>query len=449
MKKFILTSILILISLFSFSQVTNNFEDGSWIYYYNRCWGIGPNSTYFGTKVNSAQNQSFNQSSVCETDNLGQVNRCILESPWINLSPGNITFNHCIPSFNGTRTLKVYIFKKMENNNTEHIHLLWSYEYLDNLQKIAIIPNSYTGNWKIRWEWEGSGGNSRGQIDNILIPGINISDPSNNCEPYTPIIIDTIYNYYPAINTSTLAFEDLWPSYGDYDMNDLVIGYKFKITSYDSYVVSVDGTFIVKADGAGLSNGFGFQFPILPSNILSVDGNGNQNGYDMASNGTELGNINKATFIVFSNQHDFMSEWNTVKGENVCPEYTFNIHIKFKQNSITLQQLSIQTWNPFMVKNGIRGQEIHLPNYEPTQLANYSLFGTGDDDTQIGVKYYKSKNNLPWALDITGNFEYPIEKNDISTAYLHFQDWILSSGENYKDWWSNISNGYRNPNFIY
>lgn len=445
MKKLVLITLLSLVSFLGFSQtVTNNFEDGAWIYYYNRCWGIGPNSTYFGTKVNSAANQSFNQTSVCETDNMGQTPKCILESPWTSLSVGNITFDHATPAFDGTRTLKVYIF----NNSTTH--LLWTYNYSNSTPNNAVVSNTYTGNWKVRWEWIGSGGNSRCQIDNIVIPGLNISDPSNNCEPYTPPVADTVYNYYPASDTSTLAFEDLWPSYGDYDMNDLVIDYKFKIKSFNNYVTDVYATFIVRADGAGLYNGFGFQFPIQPSNIVSVNGCGSQNGYIMASNGTELGNTTHATFIIFDDQYKFMSQWNTIKGGPTCPPFKFNIHIKFVANSTTLQHLLIQTWNPFIVKGGVRGQEVHLPDYTPTQLVDPSLFGTGNDDTQPNIgKYYKSTNNLPWALDIVGKFNYPTENSDISNAYLHFQEWVLSGGVNYKDWWSNKSSGYRNNDLIY
>lgn len=446
MKKFILTTILIMVSIFGFGQVTNNFQDGNWLYYYNRCWGIGPNDNYFGTKV-IGNGAGFNGTDVMETAQLkGNSEICRLVSPWTHVVPGNITFDHIVYDKASNENIVLKVISKSENGSENE---LFVYTYTDGNAKSTSFPVTLNGNYKIIWKWEGNTQKARVQLDNIVIPGTNVSDPSNNCGIYVPPVIDTVYNYYPASDTSTLAFEDLWPSYGDYDMNDLVIGYKFKIKSYNNYVVSVDGTFIVRADGAGLHNGFGFQFPVIPSNILSVNGCGSQDGYIMASNGTELGNSNKATFIVFDDQHKFMSQWNTIKGGPTCPQYTFNVHIKFVANTTTLQQLLIQTWNPFIVKGGVRGQEVHLPNYLPTQLVDPSLFGTENDDTQPGIKYYKSVNNLPWALDIVGKFDYPIEKSDISNAYLHFQDWVLSGGVNYKDWWSNTSTGYRDNNLIY
>jgi LruC domain-containing protein len=235
-------------------------------------------------------------------------------------------------------------------------------------------------------------------------------------------------------------------------MNDLVIGYKFKIISYTQShkVKNVYATFIVRANGAGLHNGFGFQLNVNPSSIISVTGVGDQTGYSINSNGTEFGNPTKATIILFDDSHKFMAEWNTVKGGPSCPWKTFNVHIKFSDvNTVTLQELSIQNWNPFIVVNGVRGHEVHLPNYTPTELVNPSFFRTGDDDTQIGVKYYKSKSNLPWALDIYGKFDYPEERADISNAYLHFQNWVISNGTQYQDWWLNTSSGYRNNNLIY
>jgi len=299
-----------------------------------------------------------------------------------------------------------------------------------------------------KWEWNSSkDGHPRGFLDNIIIPGTNASDPANNCDVYVSPVEDSIVNYYPATDTSTLAFEDLWPSYGDYDMNDLVVGYKFKIVSNSEtqLVQNLYATFIVRANGAGQHNGFGFQLPVTPEEVNSVTGVGDQEGYIISSNGTETGNTSKATIIIWDDTHKYLPYWNTrFPG---CDYHRFNIHIKF--DDVTLYQLNIEEWNPFMVVNGDRGKEVHLPNYEPTMLVNDAYFGTGNDDTQPGVKYYKSVTNLPWAIDVYGEFDYPIENTDISAAYLHFGEWAESGGTLFPDWWSNTSTGYRNESLIY
>lgn len=451
MKKIILISLLSIISIFGYSQtVTNNFQDGNWLYYYNLCWGIGTNDNYFGTSV-LGNGQGFYNSDVLQTAQLkNNSSICRFESPWTEMAQGDISFDHIMndKESNENVTLKVIAIEYGTLTETE----LFSYNYT-NADVISTSFNvSLSGTYKIQWKWEGQTNKARGELDNIIISGENVSDPSNNCDVYVPTPTpDTIINYYPAADTSTLAFEDLWTSYGDYDMNDLVIGYKFKVlsNSENNTIFDVYATFIVRAQGASLTNGFGFQFPnTIPSSIESVTGIGNQSGYTINTNGTE-DSQSKATFIIFNNSHEFMTSWNTINGKETSPWKRFNVRIKFVSNTETLENLDIQNWNPFLVRDGDRGLEIHLPDYLPTDLADPALFGTNDDDTQIGVKYYKSATNLPWALDIYGTFEYPIETNDISNVYLHFQDWVLSNGTLYQDWWSNTSSGYRNESLIY
>ncbi len=55
-------------------------------------------------------------------------------------------------------------------------------------------------------------------------------------------------SYFPASGTATLAFEDLWPSQGDYDFNDLVVDYSFQtVTDASDYVVELFASFTVRA----------------------------------------------------------------------------------------------------------------------------------------------------------------------------------------------------------
>ena len=68
-------------------------------------------------------------------------------------------------------------------------------------------------------------------------------------------------------------------------------------------------------------------------------------------------------------------------------------------------------------------------------------------DVATGV-YYKTDKNLPWAINIPTVFEYPIEKQDITQAHLHFADWAQSDGTLYTDWYEDKP-GYRNASLIY
>lgn len=263
----------------------------------------------------------------------------------------------------------------------------------------------------------------------------------------------------------TLAYEDLWPGKGDYDFNDLVIDYEFDITKDDQEnVESIEVTFTIKAYGASLHNGFAFTFPnVEPDDIVSVT------GYNVAAN--SVFNINskgleegqsKATIIVFDDVRRVMPQTTGGIGVNTQEEYayidpvTIILNIDFVEDAITYSQLDIGNFNPFIVVNtvingapGIRGLEVHLPNYEPSDLMDDSYFGTQEDASNPSIgKYFVTDNNLPWAINIADDFDWVIEFQDITGAYLNFGDWAESGGSNYPDWYKDLS-GYRNSSLIY
>jgi LruC domain-containing protein len=75
------------------------------------------------------------------------------------------------------------------------------------------------------------------------------------------------------------------------------------------------------------------------------------------------------------------------------------------------------------------------------------MFGTFDDNSKEG-NYYKTKNNLPWALNIPAEIPYSSEKTDFIKSYVYFADWALSNGEKYQDWYEN-NEKYRNNDALY
>jgi len=262
-------------------------------------------------------------------------------------------------------------------------------------------------------------------------------------------------NYFPASGTGTLAFEDLWPSMGDYDFNDLILGYRFKtVTNASNNVVEIFGTFTVRANGANLRNGFGFQLPDA-TGVTATDYN--VTGYShlegiitLNANHTEAGQT-KPTIVVFDNTFNLMPGFaNTQLGRPYVTPVPIEIKISVTGGSYVAADFSLETWNPFIFIDRTRGREVHLLDAQPTDLANSALFGTGDDASDPGLnEYYRTATNLPWALDFPGAFDYPIEYSIITYTYLHFAEWAESSGALYTDWYSNTAAGYRDDSRIY
>ena len=266
-----------------------------------------------------------------------------------------------------------------------------------------------------------------------------------------------IENFFPAAGFGTLAFEDMWPSKGDYDFNDLVVDYQFKVlTNTSNMVTQVNGTFILKAFGASYQNGFGFQLPAtIDATLLNVSGYSLTEGFiDLAANGTENGQ-SKPTIIVFDNAYRQMQHPGQGTGVNTDPNApyvlpdTLRITIDFPPNTYSYNDLDISSFNPFLIANKNRGIEVHLPDYPPTSLITESLMGTMDDISDPGTgRYFKTKNGLPWAIHIYQSFDYPIEKSPVNEAYLHFNEWATSSGSTYPNWFANQP-GYRENSKIY
>lgn len=266
------------------------------------------------------------------------------------------------------------------------------------------------------------------------------------------------YNYYyPANNTySTLTFEDNWPYKADYDFNDLVIDQRYKfVLNGKQQMVDVYGDFIVRAIGASYKNGFGFCLNILPSAIQSVSGQSiTQNYITLNFNGTEAGQ-EKAVIIVTDNVFKQLPHPGVGTGVNTTPEAPYvqpqqqTIHIAFK-DPVPIGDLNTPLVNPFLIVNQKRGREVHLIDNPPTNLANLDYFNTGADASNLPAKsYYKTANNLPWAIEFPTTFEYPVEKEKITNAYLKFADWAESAGNEYGDWYNATNEGYRDYRKIY
>jgi LruC domain-containing protein len=117
--------------------------------------------------------------------------------------------------------------------------------------------------------------------------------------------------------------------------------------------------------------------------------------------------------------------------------------------TVALGELSPDKFNFYLVARLQRGNEIHMSDRVPTDMANTSLFGTLADDSKPSTgKYYKTENNLPWGINILQGFDHTIEKKPINQGYLYFVKWAESAGTIYSDWYLNLS-GYRDNANIY
>jgi LruC domain-containing protein len=269
------------------------------------------------------------------------------------------------------------------------------------------------------------------------------SAPEN---PSYPVLVEPEITY-------TYAVEDLWPSYGDYDLNDLVLEL---VPSYYLNATNNVSTLILKATlravGAQKKLSAAIQLDNIVADVI--------NGITYTSDATPLdGSVfvvettgqetdqTQAVIPLFDNAHDFLgvgrTMTNTVIGGQTATESTETITIQFKESaSIGIEDIDISKLNFFVVNDGnsTNRSEIHMRGYEASEKVNSELFNTGVDNS--AVTPYSSDDNLVWILMLPTHFSYPSENSSILKAYPTFKSWAKSLGTEDIDWYSNPNSDY-------
>ena len=210
---------------------------------------------------------------------------------------------------------------------------------------------------------------------------------------------------------STLAFEDIWPSGGDYDMNDVVVECYNTITyNQKNFIKKIETKVLPVHTGAMLSDAFGIIFKGEIGDILSEESNYFRQEEDNQ-------------FIFFDNIRQSVGK--TLK---LVREFSNDV------DKLTYDD----SFNPFIVisyEPGVKNRkEVHLPNNTPSPWINQDLIGQGQD------MYFLDKGGkYSFAIELfdVTNWEVVTENSIIGSAneYPEYINWVESFGQNNKDWY--------------
>ncbi|WP_052356202.1 LruC domain-containing protein [Bacteroides timonensis] len=228
----------------------------------------------------------------------------------------------------------------------------------------------------------------------------------------------------------TFAFEDLWPSQGDYDMNDVMVRYSYGKT-FDINNKIYSETFVFKT-------------------FANVASNNNGLAFKLTTNGT----VSSATFAVCkAGETEFKEEklqyeatdnvyilTDNVKS-NMGGEY--KITVNYEKESPATRQSGAEA---FIFKNEDNGKrwEVHLPKRKPTSKMETSYFGTGDDASKPEKDiYYVRNGSYPFAIFLSGADENSLskmldkanEKTAVEQLYSGYSGWVESNGTQNQDWY--------------
>jgi uncharacterized repeat protein (TIGR01451 family) len=163
--------------------VTQDFESGDRNIEIANCW------LFFATDIKGSPSITpINGSYSMRTGQLSSMtNTSELISPWFDISAGDLTFDTGLTALNGGGKYLDVFLVDTGGNETQ----ILDHEFTSASVQNFSIPITTTGVFRVKFEYYGDGGNSRGILDDILIPGTNVSDPQNNCLPSSGQLVDT------------------------------------------------------------------------------------------------------------------------------------------------------------------------------------------------------------------------------------------------------------------
>ncbi|MBE8399510.1 LruC domain-containing protein, partial [Leptospira borgpetersenii] len=233
----------------------------------------------------------------------------------------------------------------------------------------------------------------------------------------------------PTEGVNTVAYEDLYPSAGDADLNDYVLHiHNEEDLNTAGDVIRLRGTYQHVARGAGYKHTFFLKLPVsigatFSRKVVREDG---KVVTELTTKTVSASDLNQGIQI-HEESNKTTSNPNVNPGGVYKPGHIATIEIVFN-SPVKKSTLGIYPYDIF-IKVTNTGKEIHFPG----------LYKNSN-----GTDKYLDSNNFPWAILVPGAWKYPYEGLDIrketQTGYKEFNLWVASNGVSYKDWYKHITN---------
>lgn len=272
----------------------------------------------------------------------------------------------------------------------------------------------------------------------VEIAATDCNDGGNNVTTTTTPTSQTVTDV--ALGTYSYAFEDQWPKYGDYDMNDFVSDITLTRTqNSDNLTTKLVIATEIRALGASTRLGAAIQLDgIEASSVKSVTYSNTDivgTNFPLTSAGIESGQTYAVVPICDDAHKAFgLSSPLIVNTSSLTldPVYqTITIVFATPQSLLTNADLNL-----FIVTAGYASSkrtEIHLNERAATDKVNSSLFSSANLKSESDP--YRSHENLVWGICVPGSFDYPSEGVLITKKYPDFEKWAESDGTEYTTWY--------------
>ncbi|MCB1304295.1 MAG: LruC domain-containing protein [Leptospiraceae bacterium] len=223
-----------------------------------------------------------------------------------------------------------------------------------------------------------------------------------------------------------IAYEDLYPNRGDADFNDYVV------QMYQEQDLNASGQLVeLRAHYQHIAKGAGYDHTLHLALPESVHGSAtlvrySPSGEELSRSVENVANGNAIEILGRSN--NTISQSNTAKNQSFAPGqmavFTF-----LPSAPVALATMGKAPYDLF-IKVLNTGHEVHF---------------AGKYYREDGSDRYIDSAGFPWALLVPDYFQWPYERENIHDAYPQFDDWYLSAGKDFRDWYDSPVNQYVFP----
>ena len=270
----------------------------------------------------------------------------------------------------------------------------------------------------------------------------------------TVVAANTTQRHFPsASGYVTLAYEDNWPETADYDMNDLVLRYRITEVLKDGLVAKVTISGQLVAVGASYHSGFAVRLSGINDELIDSTKTQLYHNTVLQGSDPQESDMSEASFLLINDAIDVSSyECSYFRTQNDCRE---NVGLEFELSfsftaPIATASMPAMPYDPFLfatpgyyhgpsfAQAPGRSYEVHLADQAPTESFDTNFFTLAQDTSDPSSdRYFKTINNMPWALLIYDEWQWPRERVDLTTAYPDFADYTTSGGISNTDWYDN------------
>lgn len=274
--------------------------------------------------------------------------------------------------------------------------------------------------------------------DEAPLVELTYPDDSSDLDVSSTLVYPSVNDYY------SIGYEDLYPSKGDYDFNDLIVAYKvsFHLNS-SGKLVKISGDSFILSKGAAFNHDWRLKID-LPSSASGV----------FSCNISFPAAHEKSPIYISKNVSGGMNETIFENTQSLYPEFNTFIENRFHHSpraefsltldsAVPLTQVSNAPFDAYLFVHDTQF-EIHREGFEP--MANsYNVVA--------GQTSFIDESGFPFAMLVPTLWKFPYENRDLGEVYPSFIDYVLSSGTTNLDWFnypnSEKSKSYTTQDYIW